>query len=74
MLAQLAGPLKNRALSVAVQPDLPKVLCDRQRMAEVVQNLIENAINYMGDQTEPKILFGMREEDAANTFFVQDNQ
>jgi len=73
VLAQLAGPLKSRNLTVAVQPDLPTVECDRHRMAEVVQNLLENAINYIGDQAEPKILFGMWEEDGVNTFFVQDN-
>jgi len=73
VLAQLAGPLMNRNLTVAVQPGLPEVLCDRRRMAEVLQNLIENAVNYMGDQAEPRIEFGMREEAGENIFFVQDN-
>jgi len=73
VLAQLAGPLKNGNVTVEVQPDLPMVLCDWQRMAEVVQNLVENAINYMGDQIEPKIQFGMREESGVKIFFVQDN-
>jgi signal transduction histidine kinase len=73
VLAQLAGPLKNSVIKVTVQPGLPQLYCDRQRMAEVVQNLIENAINYMGDQTDPEILFGVREESGVNVFFVQDN-
>jgi len=73
VLAQLAGSLKSHNLTVAVQPELPTVECDRHRMAEVVQNLLENAINYIGDQAEPKILLGMRVEDGVNIFFVQDN-
>ena len=73
VLAQLAGPLKHRNLTVAVQPGLPAVLCDKRRMAEVLQNLFENAINYMGEQAEPLIQFGMREEAGENIFFVQDN-
>jgi len=73
VMEQLAGPLKNSAVKVTVQPDLPKLFCDRQRMAEVVQNLVENAINYMGDQSHPKILFGMREVSGVKIFFVQDN-
>ena len=73
VLAQLAGPLKNHNISVTVQPGLAAVFCDSRRMAEVVQNLVENAINYMGDQTDPQIQFGMREEDGVNIFFVQDN-
>ena len=73
VLMQLAGPLKNRNLTVAVQPGLPEILCDKRRMAEVLQNLFENAINYIGDQAEPQIQFGMREEAGENIFFVQDN-
>ncbi|MDD2310638.1 MAG: ATP-binding protein [Desulfuromonadaceae bacterium] len=73
VLAQLAGPLKNSAVKVTVQPDLPKLFCDRKRIAEVLQNLFENAINYMGDQSDPKILFGVRVESGVKVFFVQDN-
>ena len=73
VLAQLAGPLKNSNLKVAVQTGLPKVLCDRRRMAEVLQNLVENAINYSGDQPEPRIEIGVRQEAGENIFFVQDN-
>jgi len=73
VLAKLAETFKNRNLNVAVQSDLPEVLCDKRRMAEVVQNLLENAINYMGDQAEPQIQFGMRKEAGENIFFVQDN-
>ncbi len=72
-LAQLAGPLNTLNLNVEVQPDLPAVLCDRQRMAEVVQNLVENAIKYMGDQAKPHIQVGMRDEKGAHVFFVRDN-
>ena len=72
-LEQLAGPLEINNMNVEVQPGLPAVLCDRQRLTEVVQNLVENAINYMGDQAEPRIRFGMRDEDDRQVFFVQDN-
>ncbi len=73
VLEQLAGPLRNSDIKVTVQPDLPPLFCDRQRMCEVVQNLVENAINYMGGQTDPQILFGVRDESGVNVFFVQDN-
>ncbi|MDD5284349.1 MAG: ATP-binding protein [Desulfuromonadaceae bacterium] len=73
VLAQLAGPLKNNTLKVEVQPGLPTIFCDRRRMGEVLQNLFENAINFMGDQAEPRIQFGMRKESENNIFFVLDN-
>jgi signal transduction histidine kinase len=73
VLAQLAGPLKIHRMTVNVQPDLPAVVCDRRRIAEVVQNLLENAINYMGNQAEPRILFGKRTEYGTHIYYVQDN-
>ncbi len=73
VLAQLAGPLEQRSLTVGLQEGLPTVFCDRQRMAEVIQNLLENAITYMGHQSKPQIQFGMRDENGIHVFFVQDN-
>lgn len=69
----LSGILDLKQVTVEVQPGLPIVSCDRQRIAEVVQNLLENAVKYMGDQPEPRILFGMRKNQDRNIFFVQDN-
>lgn len=73
VLTQLTGLLNANHVKVTVQPELPTVLCDRQRMSEVVQNLLENAVKYMGEEPQPRILFGMREECGKNIFFVQDN-
>jgi signal transduction histidine kinase len=73
VLAQLAGSLKKLNLAIMVQTGLPTVFCDRIRIAEVIQNLLENALNYLGDQPEPRIEFGMRIGDGMNIFFVQDN-
>jgi signal transduction histidine kinase len=42
-------------------------------MAEVMQNLLENAIVYMGDQEAPLIKIGTRRENGRTVFFVQDN-
>ncbi len=38
-----------------------------------MQNLIENAIKYMGEQPQPRIEIGVRDEDEAPVFFVRDN-
>lgn len=73
VLEQLAGPLQARGIVVDVQTDLPMIYCDRRRMAEVVQNLLENAVNYLGDQSNPEIRVGMREDNGEMIFFVQDN-
>jgi two-component system, cell cycle sensor histidine kinase and response regulator CckA len=72
-LAQLAGALGGSQVEVKVQQDLPAVLGDPKRIAEVVQNLIENAIKYRGDQTAPRIDIGIRQEEKGPVFFVSDN-
>jgi signal transduction histidine kinase len=52
---------------------LPDVCADRVRLVQVVQNLIENAVKYMGNQPAPLIEIGLRPDPAGIVFFVQDN-
>jgi len=52
---------------------------DRQRLVEVLQNLLDNAVKFMGDQSDPRIEIGARSargEDAEHgepVFYVKDN-
>ena len=63
-----------RIVPVGTQPGLPAVYGDRQRLMEVLQNLIDNAAKYMGDQPSPCIEIGVREgENNQPVFFVRDN-
>jgi signal transduction histidine kinase len=73
VVADLAGTLRAEHVTVFVQAGLPVVQCDRRRMTEVVQNLLENAVKYMGEQQRPEIVVGMRNENGTDIFFVQDN-
>jgi signal transduction histidine kinase len=73
VLAHLAGPLSIRQITVSVQPDLPTLKGDWQKIYEVVQNLLENAIKYTGDQSPVHIEFGVRNDDNGVVFFVKDN-
>jgi len=68
------GQLEAHYVTVHTQPDLPAVHGDRQRLTEVLQNLIDNAVKYMGAQPDPRIEIGQRgEEDGKPIFFVKDN-
>lgn len=73
-LSLAQGRLEERGVAVQIQPNLPKVYGDRERLIEILQNLLDNAAKYMGDQPQPKIEIGQRgEEDGKPIFFVKDN-
>ncbi len=72
-LEETSAKIKSSGVEVSVAEDLPAVHVDRMRIAEVLVNLIENSINYMGEQSHPKIDIGYRIDDGESVFFVWDN-
>lgn len=72
-LETLDGRLRARNITVLVSPDLPIVCMDRSRMSEVMENLIDNAAKYMGDQPNPLIEIGTRESETEIIVYVRDN-
>jgi len=69
------GRIQARGIQVEIQPNLPSVYGDRPRLVEVLQNLIDNAAKFMGNQPNPRIEMGLHDyaEDGKPTFFVRDN-
>jgi PAS domain S-box-containing protein len=72
-LELVSGPLAERRVRVDVAPMLPDVCADRVRLVQVVQNLLENAVKYMGDQPEPLLEMGLRPDASGIVFYVRDN-
>jgi signal transduction histidine kinase len=69
------GRLDARGITLHTQPNLPLVHVDKPRLIEVLQNLLDNAAKYMGDQKEPMIEIGAAGKDNFGNpiFFVRDN-
>ena len=69
------GRLEKHGITLETQPNLPLVKVDKPRLVEVLQNLIDNAAKYMGDQKNPVIEIGTNGTDAMGhpIFFVRDN-
>lgn len=73
-LSMLDGPISARKVQIEFHDEGHKVIGDRTRLLEVVQNLVENAIKFMGNQPNPGIKIGsFRDEHEKPVFFVQDN-
>ncbi|MEW6083309.1 MAG: ATP-binding protein [Chloroflexota bacterium] len=68
------GRLQERGVRTLIQPGLPVVQGDRQRLLELMQNLIDNAAKYMGQQSSPLIEIGQSGfEDGFPILYVRDN-
>lgn len=72
-VALLAGRLQECPVEVDISPDLPVVQADRTRLLEVLQNLLENALKFMGAQPHPRVEVGVRQDQGENVFWVKDN-
>lgn len=68
------GQITANRVKVNIQPGLPEVFGDRQRLVEVLQNLLDNAARFMGRQPNPQIEIGQDgEENGQPVLFVRDN-
>ncbi len=68
-----AESLDRRSMRVVAYSGSSKIRGDCTRLAEVMQNLIENAVKYMGDQPNPRLEIGVRQENSEPVFYVRDN-
>ena len=67
------GLIQARQVQVVIEAIFPFVHVDRARIVQVMQNLITNAVKFMGDQPDPKITIGFEEVDGDHIFSVSDN-
>jgi len=68
------GRTQSSNIQIEIQPGMAVIFGDRQRLVEAVQNQVENACKFMGDQQKPHIQIGQRDsEDGTPVFFVRDN-
>ena len=69
----VSGRIIAGNVTIEIAQNLQTVQCDRIRITQVLQNLIDNAVKFMGDQQNPQITIGQRDSETGPVFFVQDN-
>ena len=61
-------------MNIEVQENLPLVYGDVARVTQALQNLIENAVKFMGEQNPPRIQIGADfKKNEQPVFYVRDN-
>jgi signal transduction histidine kinase len=72
VLADLQAEIEARKVTVVVG-DLGEVCGARSELYSVFQNLVGNAVKYLGDAPEPRVEIGCEWRDDVAEFFVRDN-
>jgi signal transduction histidine kinase len=69
----VAGAVAAAGIKVQVTPEPLVLTGDRRRLLELLQNLLDNAVKFMGDQSAPTIEVGAEFRDGNWVLFVRDN-
>lgn len=64
--------LRTKGIDLIVDTTLPVLNCERTRMRQVFQNLIDNAIKYMGEREQREIHVGCSINLTEAEFYVRD--
>jgi signal transduction histidine kinase len=71
-LALTAGRIASRGARIDLPDESIVLRGERRRLVEIYQNLIDNAVKFMGDQPEPLVRVGVERGDPP-VLFVADN-
>ena len=69
----VAGGIAERSVQVEVTEKPIWLTGDRNRLVEVFQNLLDNAVKFLGDQPKPRIEIGWEQDGGDIVLFVRDN-
>jgi signal transduction histidine kinase len=69
----LGDRLKENEIELVVTDNLPTICCDGERMYQVFENLLVNAIKFTRVTKAPKIEIGYEDRGNFHQFYVRDN-
>jgi signal transduction histidine kinase len=69
----LQDKIEQRGITIVIKQNMPVFWGDQLRLSEVFQNLVENAVKFMGDQPAPRIEVSARVDNDMLVCAVKDN-
>jgi len=72
-LDSVDAQIRSKNVIVNIEKDFPALYGDRIRLREVFENLIANAVKYMGEQKKPVIGIGIRHQNNEQVIYIKDN-
>ena len=73
VLSNLQDRLNETGVEVILEDHFPSVYCDGERIYQVLDNLLVNAIKFRDRTKSPKIQIGHEDKEEFHQFFVRDN-
>ena len=72
-LALVAGQIAEREVQVEITQEPVWLTGDRPRLVAIFENLLDNAVKFLGDQPNPRIEIGIETAAEGIVLFVRDN-
>ncbi len=69
----VAGSVATRGVEIVITGEPVVLHGDRPRLVEVFQNLVDNAVKFMGDQKAPRVEIGVEHAGDETVIFIRDN-
>ncbi len=73
VIESLEKQIEENSIHIKISTPLPILNVEKNRFRQVFQNLIDNAIKYMGKQKHPTIELGCEDNNGYYKFWVKDN-
>jgi PAS domain S-box-containing protein len=73
VISDLRPKVEKNGIELVVAEGLPRVPCDRERLHQVFQNLIGNAVKFTWNSEAPRIEIGYEDKENFHQFYVRDS-
>lgn len=73
MIGRLKFQIEEKKVAVFVKNDMGVARADKKAMTKVFMNLIGNAVNYIGEGPNRKIIVGLKTDTTEKVYYVCDN-